>query len=231
VSLTAQQPENNIVRTAIEALAAVLGGTQSLHTNAMDEVFALPTERNAEIALRTQQIIAEETGVASTIDPLGGSWFVEEMTDRIEAKAEDIFAAIDRMGGGSMLDGVLTAINDGWFQSAIADSAYAYEKALNTGERVVVGVNKYVTEDEGALDILRIGADVEATHRDSLRRLRGGRDQERTDATLQALREGAAGDANLMELIIEAARAGATLGEIVRAMKDVFGGYREQARV
>ncbi len=231
VSLTAQQPENNIVRTAIEGLAAVLGGTQSLHTNAKDEVFALPTARNAETALRTQQIIAEETGVAATIDPLGGSWFVEEMTDRIEAKAEEIFATVDRMGDGSMLDGVLTGINEGWFQSAIADSAYEYEKALNSGERTVVGVNKYVREDEDSLDILRIGAEVEATQRASLARLRGSRDQKQTDAKLLALREGAAGDSNLMELIIEAARARATLGEIVAAMKDVFGGYREQARV
>jgi methylmalonyl-CoA mutase, N-terminal domain len=231
VSLTAQQPENNIVRTAIEALAAVLGGTQSLHTNAMDEVFALPTARNAEIALRTQQIIAEETGVASTIDPLGGSWFVEQMTDRIEAKAEEIFAAIDRMGNGSMLDGVLNGIAEGWFQSAIADSAYEFEKALNSGDRAVVGVNKYVIEDEGALDILRISAEVEAAQRDKLSRLRGDRDQVQVDASLAALREGAAGDANLMELIVEAARARATLGEIVAAMKDTFGGYREQARV
>ncbi len=231
VSLTAQQPENNIVRTAIEALAAVLGGTQSLHTNAMDEVFALPTARNAEIALRTQQIIAEETGVAATIDPLGGSWFVEEMTDSIEAKAEEIFAAIDRMGNGSMLDGVLNGIAEGWFQSAIADSAYEFEKALNSGDRAVVGVNKYVVEDEGALDILRIGAEVEAAQRDKLSRLRGDRDQGQVDASLAALREGAAGDANLMELIVEAARARATLGEIVTALKDIFGGYREQARV
>jgi methylmalonyl-CoA mutase N-terminal domain/subunit len=231
VSLTAQQPENNIVRTAVEAMAAVLGGTQSLHTNAMDEVYALPTAKNAEIALRTQQIIAEETGVASTIDPLGGAWFVEEMTDRIEAKAEEIFAAIDRMGNGSMLDGVLAGIEEGWFQSALADSAYEFEKALNSGERSIVGVNKYVREDEGSLDILRIGADVEAAHRAKLTRLRGDRDQARVDQALESLRAGAAGDANLMELIVAAARVRATLGEIVAAMKDVFGGYREQPRV
>ncbi len=231
VSLTAQQPENNIVRTAVEALAAVLGGTQSLHTNAMDEVFALPTARNAEIALRTQQIIAEETGVASTIDPLGGSWFVEEMTDRIEARAEEIFAAIDRMGDGSMLDGVLHGINEGWFQSALADSAYEFEKALNSGDRVIVGVNKYVKEDETPLEILRIGAEIEAGQRAKLTRLRGSRDQEKVDAALHQLREGAAGDANLMELIVAAARERATLGEIVSAMKDVFGGYREPPRV
>ena len=231
VSLTAQQPESNIVRTAVEAMAAVLGGTQSLHTNAMDEVFALPTAKNAEIALRTQQIIAEETGVAETIDPLGGSWFVEEMTDRIEAKAEEMFATIDRMGGGSMLDGVLHGIAEGWFQSALADSAYEFEKALNSGERVIVGVNKYVKDDEPSLDILRISAEVEAGQRAGLARLRGGRDGEAVNDALEALRVGAAGDANLMELIIAAARVRATLGEIVNAMKDVFGGYREPPRV
>ncbi|MEA2001750.1 MAG: methylmalonyl-CoA mutase family protein [Actinomycetota bacterium] len=231
VSLTAQQPENNIVRTAIEALAAVLGGTQSLHTNAMDEVFALPTAKNAEIALRTQQIIAEETGVASTIDPLGGSWFVEEMTDRIEAQAEEIFATIERMGDGSILDGVLYGISEGWFQAALADSAYEFEKALNTGDRVIVGVNKYVKDDETQLDILRIGAEVEAGQRARLDRLRGDRDDEAVKQSLDALRVGAEGDANLMELIIDAARARATLGEIVNTMKDVFGGYREPPRV
>jgi methylmalonyl-CoA mutase N-terminal domain/subunit len=231
VSLTAQQPENNIVRTAIEALAAVLGGTQSLHTNAMDEVFALPTAKNAEIALRTQQIIAEETGVASTIDPLGGSWFVEEMTDRMEQQAEEIFEAIDRMGDGSILDGVLHGIDEGWFQSAIADSAYEFEKALNTGDRVVVGVNKYVKSDEAPLDILRIGREVEVEHRAKLARLRGERDDGAVDAALGAIRTGAAADANLMELIVAAARVRCTLGEIVNAMKDVFGGYREPPRV
>jgi len=231
VSLTAQQPENNVVRTAVEAMAAVLGGTQSLHTNAMDEVYALPTARNAEIALRTQQIIAEETGVASTIDPLGGSWFVEEMTDRIEARAEATFAEIDRMGDGSMLDGVLRGIEEGWFQSALADSAYEFEKALEDGGRVIVGVNKYVKTDEPPLDILRIGAEVEAGQRAKLARLRGERDPGAVDESLRALEAGAAGEANLMELIIEAARARATLGEIVGAMKNVFGGYREPPRV
>ena len=231
VSLTAQQPENNIVRTAVEALAAVLGGTQSLHTNAMDEVFALPTTKNAEIALRTQQIIAEETGVASTIDPLGGSWFVEEMTNRIEERAEEIFASIERMGNGSMLDGVLHGIDEGWFQSALADSAYEFEKALNTGDRVIVGVNKYAKDNEPPLDILRISAEIETSQREKLARLRGARDHAAVQTALQTLRSGAAGDANLMELIIEAARARATLGEITDAMKDVFGGYREPPRV
>ncbi len=231
VSLTAQQPENNIVRTAVEALAAVLGGTQSLHTNAMDEVYALPTARNAEIALRTQQVIAEETGVADTVDPLGGSWYVEEMTDRIEAEAEEMFAAIERMGNGSMLDGVLVGIQDGWFQGAIADSAYEFEKAVTSGERAIVGVNTYVRSDESPLDILRIGAEVEHAQRDRLARLRGDRDQRRVDAALGALEAGARADANTMPLLIEAARARATLGEIVATLKGVFGGYREPPRV
>jgi methylmalonyl-CoA mutase N-terminal domain/subunit len=231
VSLTAQQPENNIVRTAIEALAAVLGGTQSLHTNAMDEVYALPTARNAEIALRTQQVIAEETGVADTIDPLGGSWYVEEMTDRIEAEAEDMFAAIDRMGHGSMLDGVLAGIEEGWFQGAIADSAYEFEKAVTSGERSIVGVNTYVKTDEPPLDILRIGAEVEQAQRARLDRLRGERDQAAVDRALAALETGARGDANTMPLLVDAARARATLGEIVATLRTVFGGYREPPRV
>ena len=231
VSLTAQQPENNIVRTAVEALAAVLGGTQSLHTNAMDEVYALPTAKSAELALRTQQVIAEETGVASTIDPLGGSWFVEEMTDRIEAQAEEIFATIDRMGNGSMLDGVLHGISEGWFQSAIADSAYEFEKALDSGERAIVGVNKYINDREDQLDFLRVGTEIETSQRARLAVLRTDRDKAAVETALTALRDGAAGDANLMELIIAAARVRATLGEIVGAMKEVFGGYREPPRV
>jgi methylmalonyl-CoA mutase N-terminal domain/subunit len=231
VSLTAQQPENNIVRTAVEALAAILGGTQSLHTNAMDEVYALPTAKNAEIALRTQQVIAEETGVADTIDPLGGSWFVEEMTDHIEAKAEEMFATIDRMGHGSMLDGVLVGIEEGWFQGAIADAAYEFEKAVTSGERAIVGVNAYVKDEEDPLDILRIGGEVELAQRDRLTRLKGDRDQAAVDAALAALEAGARGDANTMPLLIDAARARATLGEIVGALKNVFGGYREPPRV
>jgi len=231
VSLTAQQPDNNVVRTAIEALAAVMGGTQSLHTNALDEVYALPTERAAEIALRTQQVLAEETGVADVIDPLGGSWFVEEMTDRMEAKVAEILAQIDRMGSGSMLDGVLHGIEEGWFQGALADSAYEFEKALGTGDRVIVGVNKYVQEDAADLDILRIGAEVERVQRERVTTLRAGRDTMAVERSLDALRSGAAGDANLMALIVDAARVRATEGEIADALKQVFGGYREPPRV
>jgi methylmalonyl-CoA mutase N-terminal domain/subunit len=231
VSLTAQQPENNIVRTAIEALAAILGGTQSLHTNALDEVYALPTARNAEIALRTQQVIAEETGVADTIDPLGGAWYVEELTDRMEAAAEELFARIDRMGGGSMLDGVLHGIDEGWFQAALADSAYEFEKAVSAGERTIVGVNKYVREDEDSLEMLRISGEVERARRDELTRLRGVRDDDAVKAALEALRTAASGDDNLMAPLIDAARARATLGEITGTLKAVFGGYQEPPRV
>jgi methylmalonyl-CoA mutase N-terminal domain/subunit len=231
VSLTAQQPDNNVVRTAVEALAAVLGGTQSLHTNALDEVYALPTERAAEIALRTQQVLAEEHGVADVIDPLGGSWFVEEMTDRMEGRVLDILGQIDRMGDGSILDGVLHGIDEGWFQSSLADSAYEYEKALGSGERVIVGVNKYVSEDEDELDILRISSEVERVQRVRLGEVREERDEAAVSAALDALRTAASGDANLMPLIVDAARARASEGEIADAMKDVFGGYREPPRV
>ena len=231
VSLTAQQPENNVVRTAVEALAAVLGGTQSLHTNAMDEVYALPTAKNAEIALRTQQIIADETGAADSIDPLGGSWLVESMTDAMEASAEDMFATIDNMGSGSILDGVLVGIADGWFQEALADSAYEFEKAVASGDRTIVGVNQHVNPNEPPLEVLRISEQVEAGQRTKLAALRRDRDQSRVDAALFALKEGAAADANLMSLLVDAARARATLGEIVGTMKEVFGGYTEQPRV
>jgi len=231
VSLTAQQPDNNVVRTAVEALAAVLGGTQSLHTNALDEVYALPTERAAGIALRTQQVIAEETGVADVIDPLGGSWFVEEMTDRMDARVSDLLAQIDRMGNGSILDGVLHGIDEGWFQAALADSAYEFEKAVGSGERVIVGVNKYVSPDDGGLDILQIGSEVEQTQRRRVAAVRSGRDADAVDAALDALVAGARGDANLMSLIVDAARVRATEGEVTDALKKVFGGYREPPRV
>lgn len=227
VSLTAQQPENNVVRTAIEALAAVLGGTQSLHTNALDEVYALPTAKNAEIALRTQQIINEETGVADTIDPLGGSWFVEGLTDRMEQQAEELFSRIDAMGSGSMLDGVLNGISEGWFQSALSDSAYEFEKAVSSGDRVIVGVNKHVNPDDSPLEILRVSAEVESGMRRKLADLRRDRDEEAATSALKAVTEAAKGEANLMPLLIDAARARATLGEIVQSLQEVFGGYRE----
>ncbi|MGI9647540.1 MAG: acyl-CoA mutase large subunit family protein [Acidimicrobiia bacterium] len=229
VSLTAQQPYNNVVRTAIEALAAVLGGTQSLHTNALDEVYALPTAEAAELALRTQQVIAEETGVADTIDPLGGSWYVEQMTDDIEAAAEEIFAAIDRMGSGSMLAGVLRGIEEGWFQGRLSDSAYEFEKKVTSGERGIVGVNRYSKEDEDDIQILRISEEIEAAQHRVLADLRSRRDESAVTDALAALKEGAAGTANLMELIVAAARVRATEGEIVATLGEVFGGYREPA--
>jgi len=231
VSLTAQQPDNNVVRTAVEALAAVLGGTQSLHTNALDEVYALPTERAAEIALRTQQVIAEETGVADSIDPLGGSWLVEEMTDRMEQKAEEILAHTDRLGGGSMLTGVLRGIEEGWFQRALGDSAYEYQKAVSSGERVIVGVNRFVQEGGDDLEILRIPVEIEEQQRRRLAERRAGRDQGAVDRALAALVEAARGESDLMEPLVAAARFRATEGEIVTALQSVFGAYREPPRV
>jgi methylmalonyl-CoA mutase N-terminal domain/subunit len=231
VSLTAQQPDNNVVRTTVEALAAILGGTQSLHTNALDEVYALPTERAAEIALRTQHVLAEEAGVTDVIDPLGGSWFVEEMTDRMEAQILDILDQVDRMGDGSMLDGVLRGIEEGWFQTALADSAYEFEKALDSGERAIVGVNKYADAEEEELEILRIGADIEREQCRRVAMVRDGRDGSAVETSLDALAEAARGEANLMPLILEAARLRATEGEIVDALAGVFGRYREPPRV
>jgi methylmalonyl-CoA mutase, N-terminal domain len=231
VSLTAQQPNNNVVRTTVEALAAVLGGTQSLHTNALDEVYALPTERAAELALRTQHVLLEETGVADVVDPLGGSWFVEEMTDRMEEKVEELLGRIDRMGGGSMLDGVLRGIDEGWFQGALADSAYEFEKALGSGERVIVGVNKHISEHEDELDILRIGEEVEIDQRRRVQQARSNRDSEAARRSLDALGAAAAGDENLMPFLVDAARARATEGEIVDVLMEVFGGYREPPRL
>lgn len=229
VSLTAQQPDNNIVRTTVEALAAVLGGTQSLHTNARDEVYALPTEAAAELALRTQQVIAEETGVADTIDPLGGSWFVEELTDRMENRVEEILQTVDRLGKGSMLEGVLRGIEQSYFQSAISDSAYEFEKAVNSGDRSVVGVNRFAKDEEEPIEILRIARAVEEGQRERVRQVRQTRDPQAVEEALAALESGARRDANLMPLLVEAARRRATEGEIVERLKTVFGTYREPA--
>ncbi|MEX2323296.1 MAG: methylmalonyl-CoA mutase family protein [Acidimicrobiia bacterium] len=231
VSLTAQQPDNNVVRTTVEALAAVLGGTQSLHTNALDEVYALPTDHAADLALRTQQVLMEETGVADVIDPLGGSWLVEEMTDRMEAAVEELLARIDRMGSGSMLDGVLQGIEEGWFQGALAESAYEFEKAVGSGERVIVGVNKYPSSDEDELDILRISEEVEVEQRRRIATVREARDATAVDQALAALVAAARGDDNLMPFIVDAARRRATEGEIGDALLGVFGGYREPPRL
>jgi methylmalonyl-CoA mutase N-terminal domain/subunit len=219
-----------VVRTALEALSAVLGGTQSLHTNALDEVFALPTERAAAIALRTQQVIAEETGVTSTIDPLGGSWYVERMTDLQERRAEEIFATIDQFGNGSMLDGVLAGIERGWFQQQMADAAFAYQQQLEKGAKVIVGVNKYVTTDEHELEILRISEEVERQQRAELARRRAARRGGEVAAALDRLRRAAGSDENLIPLLIDAARVEATEGEMVGALTEVWGTYTEPPR-
>ncbi len=229
VSLTAQQPEVNIVRTAVEALAGVLGGTQSLHTNSMDEALALPTEKAARIALRTQQVIAHETNVAHVSDPLGGSWFVEELTDEMERRAEAIFEHLDRLGSGSMLDGVIAGIEENWFQGRIADSAYELERKLNDGERVVVGVNRFTegTSDDD-LEILKITNDDEVRQRKRLDQVRHDRDQTAVDDALAALAARAADpEINLMPALIDAARAYATLGETMNTLADVFGRHVE----
>jgi methylmalonyl-CoA mutase N-terminal domain/subunit len=231
VSLTAQQPDNNVVRTAVEALAAVLGGTQSLHTNALDEVYALPTQRAAGIALRTQQLLAEETGVANVIDPLGGSWYVEHLTDRIEARAEEIFEQILAFGDGSMLDGVLEGIEQGWFQQEIADAAFVYQQQLEKGTKTIVGVNRHTTPDEEPLEILRISPEVERAQRAELASRRAARDQGAVDRALAELTAAARTDANLIPHLVDAARVEATEGEMVGALREVWGEYTEPPRL
>jgi methylmalonyl-CoA mutase N-terminal domain/subunit len=227
VSLTAQQPMNNVVRTAIEALAAVLGGTQSLHTNALDEVLALPTQEAAKLALRTQQVIAYESGVADVVDPLGGAWFVEEATDRIEALAEEIFAEIERMGDGSMLEGVLEGIEQGWFQRRIAESAFREQERYEAGDLVKVGVTDFVDANEEPIDTLVIGEATERAQVDAVRRTRAERDGAAAEEALLALKEAATTDVNLMEPLLVCARSRCTEGEIVSALGSVFGTYRE----
>ena len=229
VSLTAQQPEVNIVRTAIEALAGVLGGTQSLHTNSMDEVLALPTEKAARIALRTQQVIAHETGVAHVADPLGGSWFVESLTDEMERQAEAVFARLDDWGGGSILEGVLAGIENGWFQSEIAEAAYTFQRKVASGRRVVVGVNAFTEgNDEPAPPTLRIGPEVDEAQRKRLTAVRQRRDEKAVDAALRRVAADAAvADCNVMPAVLRAVNAYATLGEIVDALASVFGRWAE----
>lgn len=221
-SLTAQQPENNIVRTAYEGLAAVLGGTQSLHTNSMDEVLALPTEKAAKIALRTQQIIAFETGVPNTIDPLAGSYFVEALTDIMEAEAESYFAKIEELGG------VLSAIEKGFFQQEIADAAYQYQKAVDSKQHIVVGVNEYIEENE-ALDIelLKIDPQIELDQAARVRKLRETRDNIQVTETLTNLRARAATTDNLIPHILNCVKAYATLGEIIQVFRETFGEYKD----
>jgi methylmalonyl-CoA mutase N-terminal domain/subunit len=221
VSLTAQQPEVNIVRTALEALSAVLGGTQSLHTNSFDEALALPTENAVRLALRTQQVIAHETGVVNTIDPLGGSYFMEDLTNRLEAQAYEYFERIRALGG------VVPAIKENFFQREIADASFRYQSELEAKQRVIVGVNRYQQADEPELEILRIDPALEEKQIGRVRSLRERRDSAAAETALARLRDGAAGDANLMPLIIDCARASVTMGEMCDALREQWGVWRE----
>ncbi len=242
VSLTAQQPDNNVVRTAVEALAAVLGGTNSLHTNALDEVLALPSAKAAQIALRTQQVLMEETGVANVADPLGGSWYVEELTDRIEAEAEHIFTRIKDLAAlavpsgrhpiGEMTSGILRGIEDGWFTGEIADAAFAFSTALDKGVKKMVGVNTLTGGVGDDLDILRISADVEIAQNAVLLARRSERDPAAVDVDARGRcgRRPSAGTGNLIPPMLDAVRAEATLGEICGLLRDLWGDYTEPAR-
>ncbi|MGA6155045.1 acyl-CoA mutase large subunit family protein [Stenotrophomonas sp. NPDC087984] len=239
VSLTAQQPYNNVVRTAVEALAAVLGGTNSLHTNALDETLALPSEQAAEIALRTQQVLMEETGVLNVADPLGGSWYIEALTDRIEADAEKIFEQIKERGRRTVPDGqrpqwpitagILQGIEDGWFTGEIAESAFRYQRSLEKGDKKVVGVNCHEGSVTGDLEILRVSHEVEREQVRALGARKAGRDEAEIAAGLGALAAAAREGANMIEPMLRAVRAEASLGEICDALRDEWGIYTEPA--
>ncbi|HEY0694915.1 MAG TPA: methylmalonyl-CoA mutase family protein [Kribbella sp.] len=237
VSLTAQQPYNNVVRTAVEALAAILGGTNSLHTNALDETLALPTEESAEIALRTQSVLMEEIGVTNVADPLGGSWYVEALTDKIEAEAEEIFARIKQMGEreseheiGPMTSGILRGIEDGWFMAEIADAAFEYQQKLEKGEKKIVGVNTLTDTVSGELEILRVSHEVEIEQCRTLATRKNQRDEDLVRRRLTALVEASRGTGNLIGPMLEAARVEVTMGEICNVLRDEWGEYREPAR-
>jgi len=220
-TLTAQQPKNNIVRVAFQALAAVLGGTQSLHTNSMDEALCLPSEEAVQIALRTQQLIANETGVADTVDPLGGSYYLETLTREIYERAEEYIRKIDEMGGA------VEAVEQGFIQREIQDSAYKYQREIEKEERVVVGVNRFQTEEEKPTNLLRVDPEVRVGQIEQLRRLKSERDDEKVKQSLAALKAGAEGKDNLMPLILDAVRAYGTLGEISDVLRGVFGEYQQ----
>ena len=221
VTLTAQQPDNNIVRVTIQALAAVLGGTQSLHTNSKDEALALPTEEAVTVALRTQQIIAHESGVANTVDPLGGSYFIEKLTDELEAEAVEYIRKIDEMGG------VVAGIERGFIQKEIENAAYEYGQSVEREERIVVGINKFQTHDEAPIELLEIDEEVGSAQINRLAKVKADRDSERVEQALKAIEDGARGDVNLMPLILEAVRAYASVGEICHTLRGVFGEYQE----
>lgn len=226
VSLTAQQPEINIVRVAIQALAGVLGGTQSLHTNSMDEALALPSEHAVTIALRTQQIIAEETGVTNTVDPLGGSYFVESLTNQLEAEAYEYFRRVDEFGG------VLPAIEAGFFQQEIADASYRHQLEVDSDDRIIVGVNKYQDPNENIkIPILEMDPDGYERQVSRLETLRLERDNEAVANALNAVRDACENNQNVMPYLIDAANAYATLGEITDVMREVFGLYREPLHI
>ncbi len=228
VSLTAQQPDNNVVRTAIEGLAAVLGGTNSLHTNALDEVLALPSEKAAEIAMRTQQVIMEETGVVNVADPLGGSWYLESLTDRLEAEAERIFAQIKAMSpDSSMTGGILRGIEEGWFMAEIAESAFSYQQKVEKGDKRVVGVNCHPETVGLPVEILRVSHEVERVQVRELASRRQARDQAAVDTALAAMIAAARSGDNMIPAMLDAARAEATLGEICGTLRDEWGGYFE----
>ena len=220
-TLTAQQPLNNVVRVTLQALSAVLGGCQSLHTNSFDEALALPSEQAVQVALRTQQIIAHESGVADTVDPFGGSYCIEQLTNQIENRAGEYIAEIDKMGGA------LKAIEAGYIQREIANSAYEYQRAVDSSEQVVVGVNKFVVENEPEPEIFEIGSEVEEKQIERLKRLKQGRDNKKVDEILGMVRDVAGSDDNVMPVLIDAVKAYATVGEISDALRGVFGEYRE----
>ena len=224
-SLTAQQPENNIVRVTIQALAAVLGGTQSLHTNSMDEAYALPTEKAVRIALRTQQIIANESGITNTIDPVAGSYFIESLTKQIEDGAMKYIKKIDDMGG------ILTAIERGFIQNEIAESAYRYQKAVDRDEKIVIGVNKYRDSEKTRIETLKVNPEVEEKQKRRLKRLKKERDEEKVKKALAKIRRVAGSKENLMPVILDAVKSYVTLGEICDVLKNVFGEYRPVQRL
>jgi methylmalonyl-CoA mutase N-terminal domain/subunit len=224
-SLTAQQPENNIIRVAIQALAAVLGGTQSLHTNSMDEAYALPTEKAVRIALRTQQIIAHESGVINTIDPLAGSYFIESLTNQIEDEAMKYIKKIDDMGG------ILTAIERGFVQNEIADSAYRYQKAIDNGEKIVIGVNKFRDSKKVNIETLQVDSEVENNQKRRLAQLKKKRDKHKVKRSLAEIRKVAENGDNLVPIVLDAVKSYITLGEICTILKDVFGEYKSGERL
>jgi methylmalonyl-CoA mutase N-terminal domain/subunit len=223
VSLTAQQPEINITRVTLQALAAVLGGTQSLHTNSMDEALALPSEKAVRIALRTQQIIAEESGVTSTVDPLGGSYYIEWLTDKMEEETYQYWDRVEKLGG------VLPAIEKGFYQREIANAAYKYQKEIEEKKRIVVGVNEYEVDEPIDIPILKMDEKGEERQINRLKKLRKNRNKQKYDRTIKALRKAAEGDENLMPYILDCVHSYATLGETCQVLRDVFGEYEEPA--